>query len=339
MSFISHLQDTSGNQHNIASSMAWKSTTAAATAAKTTTVSGISSIAQDTTVHVWFKYANTATNPTLNIGGSGAIPIVVIADSSVTKPTVSNGYSWPAGGVASFTLMEINANLYWVMNDASSVTDTKVAQTSSSANSDFPIIFRSTAGVADLTEGVKFSSKAKINASTGNITADSFNGVKVSSTGDNITFQIGSSQTPTTALVVPAGSFRSVHEACEKDVDTSITSGSTSTNLPTTAAVADYVDNAVSTATAGGLSYHGTASALTDITDTNYKKGWYWVADDSFSWTKTTGNVTETISVDPGDMIIAHQDKTSTVGDDLDAVQSNIVALTTAEIDADWAAA
>ena len=63
--------------------------------------------------------------------------------------------------------------------------------------------------------------------------------------------------------------------ACAKGVDTSISSGSTSTSLPTTAAVADYVDNAVTVASSGALTYKGTVSAETGITGVNYKQGWY----------------------------------------------------------------
>lgn len=63
--------------------------------------------------------------------------------------------------------------------------------------------------------------------------------------------------------------------ACAKSVDTSISSGSTSTSLPTTAAVADYVDNAVTVASSGALTYKGTVSAETGVTGVNYKQGWY----------------------------------------------------------------
>ena len=124
-----------------------------------------------------------------------------------------------------------------------------------------------------------------------------------------------------------------VREAASRSVDASIASGSSSTNLPTSQAVADYVDNAVSTATSGALSYHGVATALTDITDTNYKKGWYWMVG-------TNPSITiDGVTCEAGDMIIAQQNKTATADNDLDVVQTNIEALTTAEIDALWAAA
>lgn len=331
MSFISHIRDTNGTQHNIASSMAWKSNTAAATAAKTTTTSGITSIAEDTTVHVWFKYENTAANPTLDIGGSGAIPIVVIADSSVTKPTVSNGYSWPAGGVASFTLMEINSSLYWVMNDASSVTDTKVTQTSSSENSSFPILFKSTANSnTPVTEGVKFAGP-KINASTGDIAASSFNGVQLKTSGFTPSgVRIGTSST---YITIPTNMQGTLAAAAGKGVDTSIAPGSTSTNLPTTAAVRDYVDQVAGAAAAGALVYQGTVGTGGDIADlpAAHTKGWYYVV-------KAAG-IFAGVSCEAGDMIICKNTGTTASDADWDVIQANIIALTTAEIDADWAAA
>ena len=108
---------------------------------------------------------------------------------------------------------------------------------------------------------------------------------------------------------------------------TSLTSGTTSTSLPTAAAVADYVDSAVAIASAGGLTYKGTVTALTDITNTNYKTGWYWMVGSNPSIT-IDGQECEA-----GDMIIAKQDKTSTADNDLDVIQSNLVSITNAQID------
>lgn len=87
----------------------------------------------------------------------------------------------------------------------------------------------------------------------------------------------------------------------------------------------------LSTATAGALQYKGTASASADITDTSYKKGWYWVIDTAGTF---AGHVCEV-----GDMLIAKQDKTATPANDFDAIQSNIETLSNSEIDALWAAA
>jgi len=119
--------------------------------------------------------------------------------------------------------------------------------------------------------------------------------------------------------------------ACAKAVDNSISANSTSTNLPTSKAVATAISTAMGDV-AGALVYKGTAATAAAISGESYKKGWYWIASASFA-------LTSSINVEPGDMIIAKQDKTATFANDIDAVQTNIEALTTAEIDALWTAA
>ena len=124
--------------------------------------------------------------------------------------------------------------------------------------------------------------------------------------------------------------------ACTKSVDTSISSGSTSTNLPTTAAVADYVDNAVTVASSGALTYKGTVSAETGITGVNYKQGWYWIVTMPQTTPATTSVTIGGIECEAGDMIIAKQDKTATLANDIDIVQSNISVIGNTEIDTIW---
>ena len=56
-------------------------------------------------------------------------------------------------------------------------TDTKVTQTVTTTNDDFPVLFTATAdATATKTEGARFSTKIKVNPSTGAITATSFKG-------------------------------------------------------------------------------------------------------------------------------------------------------------------
>ena len=62
--------------------------------------------------------------------------------------------------------------------------------------------------------------------------------------------------------------------AAAKSVDTSITSGSSSANLPTSAAVANFVASQIS----GAAVFKGTVNTGTDISGlTAYTAGWYWV--------------------------------------------------------------
>ena len=110
--------------------------------------------------------------------------------------------------------------------------------------------------------------------------------------------------------------------AAEKDVDTTVTSGSS--KLPTSGAVASAIASAVT----GAAVYKGTVNAGTDISGlSDYKKGWYWFVATAGTYVGQTCEV--------GDMIIAHADMNSSYSaSDFDVLQTNIVELTNAEIDA-----
>lgn len=116
--------------------------------------------------------------------------------------------------------------------------------------------------------------------------------------------------------------------ACEKSIG-SVADGNT--GLVTGDAVYDAIQDALSDV-AGALVYKGTAANASAISGTSYKKGWYWIASATFA-------LTSSINVEPGDMIIAKQDKTSTFANDIDVVQTNIDTLTEAEVTALWNAA
>lgn len=86
------------------------SDTAAATVDKTTTIAGftVDHLAAGTVVYVRFTYANSASNPTLNINSTGA---VAIKRYGITAPGSSAGTSWNAGAVVCF----IYDGTYWIM--------------------------------------------------------------------------------------------------------------------------------------------------------------------------------------------------------------------------------
>ena len=73
------------------------------------------------TVHIRFINGNTASNPTLNINGSGGIAIVLYGTTPAGSEENIDG--WPAGAVISFTLIQNNGTYYWV-RDLSINTDT-----------------------------------------------------------------------------------------------------------------------------------------------------------------------------------------------------------------------
>lgn len=79
--------------------------TAAATAAKTVTLSGFS-LVTGAVVAVKFTYANTAASPTLNVNGTGAKSIAVYGS------TAAGSGAWSAGEVVLF----VYDGTRWVMN-------------------------------------------------------------------------------------------------------------------------------------------------------------------------------------------------------------------------------
>lgn len=306
-----------GSDYKLASGLYGTCSTAASTAAKVVTCADFNGLEDGVTIQVYFSNAQTATPPiSLNVNSSGAKTIHL-------KNGIGGGI-WKAEQMVSFTYY----NDEWHQNDLTISADTKNTAGSTNSASKLYLI-----GATSQAANPQTYSSSKVYETDGALVADSFNGVKISSTGNNITFQIGSSQTPTTTLVVPAGSFRSVHEACEKDVDTSIASGSTSTNLPTTAAVRAYVDQVAGAAAAGALVYQGTVGSGGDIADlpAAHTKGWYYIV-------KAAGTFAG-VSCEAGDMIICKNTGTTASNADWDVIQANIITLTTAEIDADWAAA
>lgn len=114
--------------------------------------------------------------------------------------------------------------------------------------------------------------------------------------------------------------------ACAKGVDTSIASGSTSTNVPTTAAVETRIANAIAAAQVGASMFQGTVAAQSTITNSAYKKGWYWVVSTAGTYVGQSCEV--------GDMIFAIADKGSSYSAaDFSVVQNNIVTITNGEID------
>lgn len=100
--------------------------------------------------------------------------------------------------------------------------------------------------------------------------------------------------------------------------------GTNTTQIATTA----FVTTAVANAQVGAATFQGTVSSNSTISDSAYKKGWYWVVASAGTY------VGETCEV--GDMIFAIKDKGSAYSaSDFSVVQSNLdlVAISNEEID------
>lgn len=103
------------------------------------------------------------------------------------------------------------------------------------------------------------------------------------------------------------------------------TAGTSSTQVATTA----FVSEAVAAAQIGAATFKGVANVGSDISGTDYKKGWYWVVGTAGTY---VGQQCEA-----GDMVFAIEDKgASYSASDFSVVQTNldITSITNAEIDA-----
>lgn len=106
--------------------------------------------------------------------------------------------------------------------------------------------------------------------------------------------------------------------ASAKGVDTSIAAGSTSTNLPTTAAVENRIQIALAEAEVGSAAFQGVVDANTAITGlSDYKRGWYWAVGTAGTF---VGQACEA-----GDFIFCISNKATTFSNaDFKVVQANI---------------
>lgn len=341
MGYIGKITDTAGSTHLVGSTLYGTCSTASGTAAKVVTCSNFGELVTGVTIHVKFDNANlnTELGATLNVNNTGAKTIVGGIGGS-TVP--GQGFRWAAGCVVSFTY----DGTYWVMNDSylNTSTDTKVMQTATTTNSNYPILFKNSANQTDETDQVRYGNTTNkvptvnpstgtlnvwcLTAGSGGVVSPTLNDVSIShsSGSDAIIFTAGD-----TILEMPGHSDYALGPACEKGVDTSIASGSTSTNVPTTEAVRAYVDSVAGAAAAGALVYQGTLGATTGSTaalPASHNQGWYYVVADAGTY---TGKVCE-----PGDMIICNHTRTTADNSDWDVVQSNIETLTNPEIDTEW---
>ena len=107
--------------HSIASSLYGTCTDSAGTVGKTVTCADFDTLITGVTIHVKFTYGNTATNPTLNVNGTGS---KAIYSNGTTAPGNTKLKSWYDNTVVSFTY----DGTAWCMNDvgaglSSAVTD------------------------------------------------------------------------------------------------------------------------------------------------------------------------------------------------------------------------
>lgn len=335
-----------GNDYLLSNALYGTCETAASSAAKSVNLNGFDSLEIGVTIHVKFTYSNTAANATMNVNFTGAKNL---CRYGTTRVGTTERASWKAGAVVSFTYDGTS----WVQNDYLEDTgmtiDTKNTAGATDSSSRLYLI-----GAAAQTANPQTYSNLNVYEREGDIYAanfwavdsqsniGTFNGLKINASMSApyvtpILTYVSSASGISNSSLTWSGDY-TLGAACEKDVDTSISSGSTSTNVPTSAAVASLV----ASMQAGAATFQGTlvasdgdgATSWTEaqLEAASYMKGWYWVCATAGTY---AGKVLEA-----GDMLFCVGDKSSAyAAADFAAVQNNIETLTNAEIDALWAAA
>ena len=115
MAFIGKVTAGGNSEMLVGSTLYGYCETAAATAAKVVTISGFDTLMPGVTIHVMFKYSNTAASPTLNVSGLGAKPLYKYG-TTVAGNTANT--SWVANSVVSLTYStSVTSTGAWIMND------------------------------------------------------------------------------------------------------------------------------------------------------------------------------------------------------------------------------
>ena len=329
------------SDYKLAGALYGTCSTAAGTAAKVVTCADFDGLETGVTIRVKFTYSNTAANATMNVNSTGAKNLCRYGTTRVGTTTRA---SWQAGAVVSFTYDGTS----WVQNDyledTGVTSDTKNTAGSTNDTGKLFLIGAKSQGANPQTY-----SNANVYEQDGSIYSESIytdyiNNVSISSAdidgSGNEKDIIFENANHDTVLIVPGGFLYTLADACARGVDTSISQGSTSTNVPTSAAVASLVASMqTGAATFQGTLVASNGNGTTSWTEAqleaaSYKKGWYWVCATSSTTTFAGKNL------EAGDMLFCVSDKGSAyAAADFSAVQNNIETLTNTEIDALWAAA
>ena len=136
-------------------------TTAAETAAKTVSISGVTELVEGLTIYVRFTYANGVASPTLQVN---SLTAKAIKRYGTTAPSTSAASSWNAGAVVSLTY----DGTYWMLNDW--INTTYSAMTEAEMQTGTATTARNLT-VARLKAAVKYHAPVtSVNGSTGAVT-------------------------------------------------------------------------------------------------------------------------------------------------------------------------
>lgn len=253
----------------------------------TTTTFTNDNLTTGVTIHIKFNAINSADTPKLKVGAATEKAIVKYGTTNVGKSAAT---SWVANSIVSFTYDGTS----WVMNTGIDSNDMRTA-----------------ASAAPL----DVSTAAVVGTSAKYAREDHVHKIAVAQGSNNGEITVGGT------TVKP----KNINNAAYKDVDTSISANSTSTKLPTSAAVATLITNSISEsfAAADAMVFKGTlgtGGTITDVPTNNYSAG--------ATYKIITAGTYAGIKCEIGDMLIAINDGpdsgTSVITADWTVVQTNI---------------
>lgn len=242
--YIGKMQIDNGSVLPIGSTLFGVCNTPASTASKIIQTSDTSlgmyfdTLNKGVTVHIQFRYGNT-----IAPGDSNNLLSLKIGDT-LAKPISNPGGTcmWSENAVVSFTYDDTN----WVCND-STMASVQISNT-----------YDSTSQTAISGQGVSAALETLDGVITG--TPGASKTLTAFSETDGIVTATFSDISIANTQVTGLG------DAAIKGVDTSIANGSTSTNLPTTAAIVSYIGTTTSGLT-GAMHFKGEVQTLPDATD------------------------------------------------------------------------
>lgn len=274
------------------------------------------------------------------VSGSSNAPVITLTptDSGATAGSYGDSGNQTPGYGSTFKVPYVTVDVkgrvtgiseHTVKIPASDNVDTKVKQTAKSDNVEYKLLMGANSSPTSGTsyEAV-YDTSITVNPSSDTITASNFagkiNDVTVSKATTGFTIAGG-----TTSKTLTVNNTYTLGAACAKAVDSSISANSSSTNLPTSAAVESRINQAITDAQVGAAMFQGvikSGTSLTALPTSGYKKGWYWIVG--------TAGTYAGVVCEAGDTIFCVNDYASAFSnDDFNVVQTNIETITNGEID------
>lgn len=261
----------------IASTAFGTCTTTSGVQEKTVSIPGFA-LNEGVTIHVRFTNTNSATNPTLNVNGTGAKEMRLY-DGSVMGTTAETT-GWQAGAVVTFTYVVINDSGYWYRDQGYNTNTTYTVKNTYTSTDTNPISGKGVAaalGTLDVTDITGFGQDktlASLSETDGKISA-TFQSIKIAESAvTNLTTDLAAkapiaSPTFTGTVTLPGAPTADLHAATKK-----------------------YVDDKTASLS-GAMHFIGiTSTALTDGATT------------ATLTAKSTGSLTKTTGFEAGDVVL-----------------------------------